>query len=65
MITVNGQATDRREGETLLELLKARGYRLDVIAVEYNGAILKKEEFGTTLLHEGDKLEIVSFVGGG
>lgn len=65
MITVNGETTDIREGETLLELLETQGYRLGVIAVEYNGMILKKEDYGITVLQEGDKIEVVSFVGGG
>ena len=65
MITVNGEKLDIREGETLLDLLEAQGYRLDVIAVEYNGVILKKEDYGTTVLKENDTLEVVSFVGGG
>ena len=65
MITVNGETLDIREGATVLELLEAQGYRLGIIAVEYNGMILKKEDYGTTVLQKGDKLEVVSFVGGG
>ena len=65
MITVNGEKLDIRGGETLLELLETQGYRIEVIAVEYNGIILKKEDYGTTMLQDGDKLEVVSFVGGG
>lgn len=64
-ITVNGQPLSIREGETLPELLKAQGYRLDVIAIEYNGQVLKKEAYVGTVLRAGDKLEVVSFVGGG
>ena len=65
MITINGQALENQEGATLLELLEAQGYRLGVIAVEYNGKILKKEDYSEILLRDGDKLEVVSFVGGG
>ena len=65
MITVNGEMLDIREGATVLELLEEQGYRLGIIAVEYNGMILKKEDYGVTVLQEGDKLEVVSFVGGG
>lgn len=65
MITVNGQALDIRAGANLLDLLHAQGYRLEVIAVEYNGHILKKEDYSATTLCDGDKLEVVSFVGGG
>ena len=65
MITVNGEALDIHSGTTLLELLEKQGYRLEVIAVEHNGMIMKKEAYDTTLLQDGDKLEVVSFVGGG
>ena len=65
MITVNGKPLEAYEGRTLQELLEARGYRLSIIAVELNGEILKKEDYATTTLHRGDRLEIVSFVGGG
>lgn len=65
MITVNGKTLDTCEGETLLGLLEAQGYRLGVIAVEHNGVILKKEAYGSVVLHDGDKIEVVSFVGGG
>lgn len=65
MIAVNGESVDIQAGQTLLELLEAQGYRLEVIAVEYNGAILNKAVYGSTVLQEGDKLEVVSFVGGG
>lgn len=65
MITVNGKSLDVCAGITLQELLDAQGYRLDVIAVEYNGRITPKDAYADTVLQEGDKLEVVSFVGGG
>ena len=65
MISVNGKTLSIRENASLLDVLIAQGYRLEVIAVELNGAIINKEAYGATLLHEGDKLEVVSFVGGG
>ena len=65
MIIINGEKHVIRAGETLLELLEEQGYRLEVIAVEHNGKVLRKDDYATTLLHDGDRLEIVSFVGGG
>lgn len=65
MITVNGEQLDIRTGQTLQELLEAHGYRVGIIAVEYNGRVLRKEDYATTTLQPGDKLEVVSFVGGG
>ena len=65
MITVNGKNLDISKDETVLELLKAQGYRVEIIVVEYNGVLLKKNEYGTTVLKDGDNVEVISFVGGG
>lgn len=35
------------------------------VAVEHNGSILQRDHFATTQLADGDRLEIVQFVGGG
>ena len=35
------------------------------IAVEVNGRIIKKDEYSSTQLNDGDKVEVVNFVGGG
>ena len=63
-ITVNGeeQATDPK---TVLGYLVEIGIDPRRVAVELNLDILKKVEYATTMLNEGDKVEIVQFVGGG
>lgn len=40
-------------------------YRAELVAVERNGQIVPRTEFGAAVLTDGDELEIVSFVGGG
>jgi thiamine biosynthesis protein ThiS len=35
------------------------------VAVEHNLVVLKRDAFGTTLVQDGDTVEIVNFVGGG
>ena len=50
---------------TLGAYLDENNYRRTYIAVEKNGEILPKSEYDTTYLNDGDKIEIVSFVGGG
>ena len=49
----------------LSELLTQLGYRAAFVAVELNGNIIKQADFGSTTITDADKLEIVSFVGGG
>jgi sulfur carrier protein len=50
---------------TVAELLERLGIQRGRVAVELNLNILPKEEYPTTLLKEGDQLEVVHFVGGG
>lgn len=64
MVKING--TDQNvAGKTLAEYLETTSYDPKRIAVERNGEIVPKVQYGETLLKEGDTLEVVSFVGGG
>ena len=47
------------------EYLKQNQYRPERIAIELNGSILPKSAYNSTILKDGDVMEIVSFVGGG
>ena len=50
---------------TLEQLLLELGYRTKLVAVERNNSIVKRAAYASTVLSDADKLEIVSFVGGG
>ena len=65
MITVNGQAVSLEKPITVAEYLAQNQYRIERIAVEMNGEILPKKNYAAVILKDGDKLEVVSFVGGG
>lgn len=62
---VNGKETELKSSVTLAEFLAAHNYRAELVAVECNGQIVPRAEFGAAVLKDGDELEIVSFVGGG
>ena len=64
MIKINGELKNL-DSINLLQYLNNNGYNVQVVAVELNGDIVKKSEFANTTLHDGDCVEIVSFVGGG
>ena len=67
-LIINGQARefeDLRSGSTLQDLLTALALKQDRVAVEHNGAIVSRPSWATTSIGDGDKLEIVHFVGGG
>ena len=65
MIYLHGKPAEVSEGISLAELVRERQYCLDYIAAELNGEIVPKQQYEDTILHNGDKLEVVSFVGGG
>lgn len=64
MIRVNGQDFDIA-GMTVAEYLTAENYDPKRVAVERNGEIVPKAQYGETALTDGDCVEVVSFVGGG
>lgn len=63
MITVNGEKLDF--SGTVTELLGVMEYNGRRVAVELNENIVPKAEYDNTMVSDGDKLEIVRFVGGG
>ncbi|MCC6366664.1 MAG: sulfur carrier protein ThiS [Bryobacterales bacterium] len=64
-IVVNGRAQTAPEESTLLDLLRSLSIDPARVAIELNGEIVKKAEWGETRLSAGAQLEIVHFVGGG
>jgi sulfur carrier protein len=64
-ITVNGVVRDLPEGWSVTRLLTDRGARPEQVAVELNQRVLERQEFATCRLQPGDRIEIITFVGGG
>jgi len=64
-VRVNGADLELDEPMNLRTLLEREGYDLGRVAVEKNGKIVPKAKFGDEPLTGGDRLEIVTFVGGG
>jgi len=62
---VNGERRRIGEGTTVLSLLRELSLPMTRVAVERNLSLVRKAEFAETVLSEGDRLEIVTFVGGG
>lgn len=50
---------------TILVLVEKLGMKPDRVAVELNRDIVPRERWSETVLNEGDRLEVVHFVGGG
>ncbi len=64
-VTVNGDPMELNEGTTLTDLLRQVQLKPELVVIEYNLAILRRDELAGTVLKEGDQVEIVHFVGGG
>jgi sulfur carrier protein len=64
-IQVNGAPQAYTKGQTLPRLLKQLNLNPKLIAIEYNGEILHRQFWEQTAIEAGDRLEIVTIVGGG
>jgi sulfur carrier protein len=64
-IILNGEPYELEQAVSVADLLR----KLDIderrVAIEYNRCILKRYAFPQTIVSEGDRVEIVNFVGGG
>ncbi len=64
-IVVNGDPMEFPEQNKVTDLLGQLKLKPELVVVELNLNILKREELTRTVLKEGDQVEIVHFVGGG
>ncbi|MBW4054358.1 MAG: sulfur carrier protein ThiS [Proteobacteria bacterium] len=64
-IMLNGETVEKPEGLTVETLLMQLGISRERVAVELNAGIVPKAGYEKQLLSDGDKIEIVHFVGGG
>ncbi len=67
-LQINGEAREfatSASSFTLTALLENMGMKADRVAIELNRNIVPREQWPHTALQEGDRLEIVHFVGGG
>ncbi|HSN04048.1 sulfur carrier protein ThiS [Nitrospira sp. NS4] len=64
-IHVNGEARGWRIGGTVADLLNELAIKNERVAVELNLEILDRKDFGHRSLKDGDRVEILSFIGGG
>lgn len=62
---LNGEPSTAPDGVTVAAFLEGLGLPQKGVAVERNREIVPKSAYGATWLEEGDRIEIVQFVGGG
>ncbi len=64
-ITINGNSHDLDSQKSLTELLDAFNIDSKQVAVEHNLEIVPRSRYDTVKVNDGDKIELVEFVGGG
>ena len=67
-LQINGEERDFNDSPSpflLAALVERLGMKADRVAVELNRDIVPRDRWAETELHEGDRLEVVHFVGGG
>lgn len=64
-IEVNGKPREIANGTSVASLLEALGVKQPHVAVELNLEVVPRAEHAATALRDGDRLEVVTLVGGG
>jgi thiamine biosynthesis protein ThiS len=64
-VYVNGESKELSGTPSLAELITQLDLPAARVAVELNRVVVRRGEWGSTMLHENDHIEIVHFVGGG
>lgn len=63
-LTLNGAAQET-DARTVRELIEQLGYSQQAVAVEVNRQLVPRKDHEQTELHDGDRIELVTLVGGG
>ncbi len=64
-LTINGEARDLERAATVAALVDELGLDARKVAVERNLEIVPRSQYLATVLCDGDRIEIVHFIGGG
>ena len=64
-VTINGEEREFTDAMPLSEYVSSLGVNVKMIAIAYNGEVLRRDEWVEITLSEGDSLEVVRAVGGG
>ncbi len=62
---LNGDKYSIKDKITLLELINYFNYNTSLLVLEYNNSICNKKNWNKIYIHDDDKIEIVTIVGGG
>jgi len=64
-VQINGEDREVADRSTLEDLIRELSLMPQRVAIELNHTVIRRNHWPETMLHEGDRVEIVHFVGGG
>jgi len=64
-VVVNGDPVVLSDSSTVRGMLEVLGVAPERVAVEVNLEIVPRQDYASWALHEGDRIELITFVGGG
>ena len=64
-LQINGEERNFADNLTLAAVVEQLGVKADRVAIELNKIIVRRDAWAATRLRDGDRLEVVHFVGGG
>ena len=64
-ITCNGEIKELTQNTTLVSFIRDMDLNPDTVVAECDGKIIKRDEYDTLVLSDGNVLELIRFVGGG
>jgi len=64
-IQLNGEPREVADGLTVEDLIVSLALEPSRVAFELNRSVVRRKDWSQTTLHDGDRVEIVHFVGGG
>jgi sulfur carrier protein len=64
-IQLNGEPYEVEPATSIAALLERLQINPQLVAVEYNGMVIRRARYADTMIDEGAEVEIVAFVGGG
>jgi len=65
MITVNGETMEWEEGLTVQDIIELKKYTFPLLAVWINDTPVPRENFGSTKVPDGAKVQIIHMISGG
>jgi thiamine biosynthesis protein ThiS len=65
ILTINGQPKTIQDGSSLQAAVASLCKNPDLVIAELNGAIIERTQWAATALNANDRLELITFVGGG